>query len=194
MAETTVFQPRNMGVAKIAARFARHFVSSTPLNLKSWIRPCIDYTTYLHSPNYECGESTLCQYGPLFYILSEIIPVTGIFLTILFFNINLTSGALYSFIFYSQIVNNHYSDTLYQSYNGPLNYFLNAFKIFYGIIFDLDIFEINQLSFCLFKNATILDLMLIKYLTTLYALFLIIVTILVLRFYSFYCCMHQTLS
>ena len=39
MAETTVFQPRNMGVAKIAAR---HFVSSTPLNLKSWIRPCVD--------------------------------------------------------------------------------------------------------------------------------------------------------
>ena len=149
---------------------------------------CInDYTTYLHSPKYQCGETTLCQYGPLFYILSEIIPVTGIFLTILFFNINLTSGALYSFIFYSQIVNNHYSDTLYQLYNGPLNYFFNAFKIVYGI-FDLDIFEIDQLSFCLFKNATILDLMLIKYLTTLYALFLIIVTILVLRFYSFYCC------
>ena len=149
---------------------------------------CInDYTTYLHSPNYQCGESTLCQYGPLFYILSEIIPVTGIFLVILFFNISLTSGALYSFIFYSQIVNNHYGNTLYQSYNGPLIYFFNAFKIVYGI-FDLDIFEIDQLSFCLFKNATILDLMLIKYLTTLYALFLIIVTILVLRFYSFYCC------
>ena len=149
---------------------------------------CIsDYTTYLHSPSYQCGESTLCQYGPLFYILSEIIPVTGIFLVILFFNINLTSGALYSFIFYSQTVNNHYGNTLYQSYNGPLIYFFNAFKIVYGI-FDLEIFEIDQLSFCLFKNATILDLMLIKYLTTLYALFLIIVTILVLRFYSFYCC------
>ena len=38
-AETTIFQPRNVGVAKIAARFARHFVSSTLLNLKSWIRP-----------------------------------------------------------------------------------------------------------------------------------------------------------
>ena len=144
---------------------------------------CItDYTTYLHSPSYQCGESTHCHYGPLFYILSEIIPVTGIFLVILFFNINLTSGALYSFIFYSQIVN----DTIYQSTNGILSYLFNAFKIVYGL-FDLDILEIDHLSFCLFKNANIMDLMLIKYLTTLYALFLIIVTILVLKFNSFPC-------
>ena len=145
------------------------------------------YTTYLHSPSYHCGESTHCQYGPLLYIVSEIIPVTGIFLVILFFNINLTSGALYSFIFYSQVVNNHYRNTVYQSYNGPLMYFYHAFKMIYGI-FDLETFEINQLSFCLFKDATIMDLMLIKYLTTLYALLLIIITILVLKFHSFHCC------
>ena len=145
------------------------------------------YTTYLHSPSYHCGESTHCQYGPLLYIVSEIIPITGIFLVILFFNINLTSGALYSFIFYSQIVNNHYGNTIYQSYNGPLIYLFHAFKIIYGI-FDLEIFEIDQLSFCLFKDATIMDLMLIKYLTTLYALLLIIITILVLKFNSFHCC------
>ena len=145
------------------------------------------YTTYLHSPSYHCGESTHCQYGPLLYIISEIIPVTGIFLVILFFNINLTSGALYSFIFYSQVVNSHYGNTIYQSYNGPLMYLFHAFKIIYGI-FDLEIFEIDQLSFCLFKDATIMDLMLIKYLTTLYALLLIIITILVLKFNSFHCC------
>ena len=41
MAEKTVFQlQKKMGVAKIMARFMRHFVPSTPLNLKSWIRPC----------------------------------------------------------------------------------------------------------------------------------------------------------
>ena len=145
------------------------------------------YTTYLHSPSYHCGESTHCQYGPLLYIVSEIIPVTGIFLVILFFNINLTSGALYSFIFYSQVVNNHYCNTVYQSYNGPLMYFFHALKMIYGI-FDLETFEIDQLSFCLFKDATIMDLMLIKYLTTLYALLLIIITILVLKFHSFHCC------
>ena len=149
---------------------------------------CINgYTSYLHSPSYHCGESTHCQYGPLLYIVSEIIPVTGIFLVILFFNINLTSGALYSFIFYSQIVNNHYGNAIYQSYNGPLIYLFHAFKIIYGI-FDLEIFEIDQLSFCLFKDSTIMDLMLIKYLTTLYALLLIIITILVLKFNSFHCC------
>ena len=145
------------------------------------------YTTFFHSPTYQCGESTLCQYGPLFYILSEIIPVTGIFLTILFFNINLTSGALYSFIFFAQIVVNHYGNTLYQSYSPPLMYIFSVVRMIYGI-FDLDILEIDQFSFCLFENATIMDLMLVKYLTTLYALFLIIVTILILRFNVFYSC------
>ena len=147
---------------------------------------CItDYTTYFHSPSYHCGESTHCQYGPLFYILSEIIPVTVIFLVILLFNVNLTSGTLYSFIFYSQIVSNHY--TQYQPYNDTLKYFFSTFKIVYGI-FDLSVFEVDELSFCLFKNATVMDLMLIKYLTTLYALLLIIVTILVLRANSLYFC------
>ena len=147
---------------------------------------CItDYTTYHHSPSYHCGESTHCQYGPLLYVLSEIIPVTVIFLVILLFNINLTSGALYSFIFYSQIVSNHY--TQYQPYNDTLKYFFSTFKIVYGI-FDLSVFEVDELSFCLFKNATVMDLMLIKYLTTLYALLLIIVTILVLRANSLYFC------
>ena len=145
------------------------------------------YTTFFHSPTYQCGESTLCQYGPLFYILSEIIPVTGIFLVILFFNINLTSGALYSFIFFAQIVVNHYGNALYQSYSPPVKFVYSVVRVIYGI-FDLDILEIDQLSFCLFENATIMDLMLVKYLTTLYALFLIIVTILILRFNVFYSC------
>ena len=143
------------------------------------------YTTYHHSPSYHCGESTHCQYGPLLYVLSEIIPVTVIFLVILLFNINLTSGALYSFIFYSQIVSNHY--TQYQPHNDTLKYFFSTFKIVYGI-FDLSVFEVDELSFCLFKSATVMDLMLIKYLTTLYALLLIIVTILVLRANSLYFC------
>ena len=140
------------------------------------------YSTYLHSPNYLCGESTHCIYGPLLYIVSEIIPVTAIFLLILFLNINLTSGSVYSFIFFSQIVNNFFN----QSHTGVLMYLFNIVKIVYGV-FDLDILEINQLSFCLFKNSTIMDLMLIKYMTTLYALFLIIITILVMRFSCYSC-------
>ena len=42
MAEKTIFQPQKMGMAKIAGHSMRHFVPSTPLNLKSWICPCND--------------------------------------------------------------------------------------------------------------------------------------------------------
>uniref|UniRef100_A0A1X7VTX6 Right handed beta helix domain-containing protein n=1 Tax=Amphimedon queenslandica TaxID=400682 RepID=A0A1X7VTX6_AMPQE len=151
---------------------------------------CItSYTVYFHSSSYHCGESTHCQYGPLLYVLFEIIPVTCIFLIILFFNINLTSGGLYSFIFYSQILNNQCNNSLNIAYNDSMNYLFTAFKIFYGF-FDLEILEIHHLSFCLFKDATIMDLLLIKYLTTLYAFLLIIATILVLKFNSIYCCIR----
>ena len=49
MAEKTVFQSqKKMGVSKIAARGARHFVPTTPLNLKSWIRLCEDAVSRVH--------------------------------------------------------------------------------------------------------------------------------------------------
>ena len=53
---------------------------------------------------YTCGDITYCQYGIPIYIATEILPVTIIFLVILLFNISLTSGALYSFVFYAQIL------------------------------------------------------------------------------------------
>ena len=47
-----------MGVAKIAAHFARHFLPSTALNLKSWIRPC--YTSEFYE---KANEVLLLEYG-----------------------------------------------------------------------------------------------------------------------------------
>ena len=61
-------------------------------------------SVYYHSDNFTCGDTTSCQYGILIYIASELLPVTIIFLIILLFNISLTSGAVYSFVFYVQIL------------------------------------------------------------------------------------------
>ena len=61
-------------------------------------------SVYYHSDNFTCGDNTRCQYGIPIYIASELLPVTIIFLVILLFNISLTSGAVYSFVFYVQIL------------------------------------------------------------------------------------------
>ena len=65
-----------------------------------------DFTLVYHSRILECRHKSLvdCSYGVPLYIISELLPVTVLFLVILIFNIKLTSGALYSFVFYAQML------------------------------------------------------------------------------------------
>ena len=151
---------------------------------------CIDnYTVYYHSPYYSCKEETsLCTYGIVFYILSELLPVTVLFLIILIFNIHLTSGALYSFIFYAQVLDTLYVDAFGAlHFNSPFSKLLNVYKVIYGI-FDFNMLIAEKLSFCIYKNLTVLDLFLFQYSTIIYALLLILITIVILKVNSLYTC------
>ena len=151
---------------------------------------CIEnYTVYYHSPYYSCKEETsLCTYGIVFYILSELLPVTVLFLIILIFNIHLTSGALYSFIFYAQALDTLYVDAFRAlHFNSSFSKLLNAYKVIYGI-FDFNMLISEKLSFCIYQNINMLDLFLFQYLTIIYALLLIFITIFILKVNSLYTC------
>uniref|UniRef100_A0A1X7UE12 Uncharacterized protein n=1 Tax=Amphimedon queenslandica TaxID=400682 RepID=A0A1X7UE12_AMPQE len=54
--------------------------------------------------------------------------------------------------------------------------------------FDFDVFENDNISFCVMPKATVLDMLILKYVSTFYAFFLIIATIVVLKLNSFYAC------
>ena len=58
------------------------------------------YNVYYHSPQLYCykEEPVSCKLGWLFYILSELIPVTSVFGLVLLFKVNLTSGGPNGFI------------------------------------------------------------------------------------------------
>ena len=147
------------------------------------------YVPYYHSPSYKCGEKSRCQYGILLYILTEILPVTALFLLILLLNLHITSGAVYTFIFYAQML-----DALFINCFGAIkidNKIISAVAAIYRILYGVANFNIlnnNLLSFCIVNNATVMDLFLFKYLTTLYALFLILTTIIILKVNSLYTC------
>lgn len=146
------------------------------------------FTTYYHSPDYICGSASSCQFGALYFILSEILPVTAIFLFIALFNVNLSHGAFYSFILYSQILNNMFVSAYpIVPFGKPLRIIMDFYKVFYGI-FSFDILELDVISYCVTPNASVLDMLLFKYFTTFYALCLIITTALVLKFNSLYSC------
>ena len=57
------------------------------------------YSVYYHSPTVRCGDNSQCALGPLFYVLSELLPITFLFISILWLDISLTSGTAYSIIF-----------------------------------------------------------------------------------------------
>ena len=149
---------------------------------------CVQNTSvYYHSSNFTCGNTTSCQYGIPIYIASELIPVTIIFLIILLFNISLTSGAVYSFIFYVQIISllNVTAFGTIRITNQITKQIVDIFEIIIGILaFDIRIGG----EFCIFQTDTIMNILMIKYATLVYAFFLVIATILIMRVHSCYSC------
>ena len=137
------------------------------------------YTTYFHSPTYQCRrvDTTLCKLGWLFYIVSELVPVTVVFITVIVLDINFTSGAVNGFILFSQLLYSFNIDA-----SGLITFphwiaiLMDGYGLFYGF-FSLDFFETEGLSFCLFSNASALDILTFKYITIVYALLLVILVI-----------------
>ena len=125
-----------------------------------------------HSASFTCGSNSSCQYGIPLYIASELLPVTVIFLVILLFNISLTSGALYSFVFYAQTLS-ALNTTAFGIVivNGHLHVFMQALQFVYGF-FNMEILNQESLSFCVVPTKSIMVLYMFKYATLLYAFFL----------------------
>ena len=142
-----------------------------------------NYTVHFHSPNFECKEitETLCKVGWLFYLLSELVPVTLLFVVILAFHISFTSGAVNGFILFTQLL-----DTMVIDASGviklpeSIKVLTHIYEVTYGF-FNLEFFSVNPLSFCIWRNATVLDVIAFKYVTVAYALFLTTVVIVFIR-------------
>ncbi len=129
------------------------------------------YSTRYHSRNLSCGPSDLCHLGMLFYFLSEIIPMVIICVATVVFNFSFTSGAMVSFVFYNQYLNQ-----LTIHMGRVFSILRMPYRIFYGL-FNFDFFNIEQLSFCLWRKAQILDVIAMKYVTIAIAFGLILCVI-----------------
>ena len=136
------------------------------------------YSVHFHSPKYQCKQTYphLCKLGWLFYIISEIVPVTVVFISVIVLNISFTSGRVNGFILFSQILLSLNIDG-----SGLINFpnqraITEGYQFLYGFL-NLDFFAIDSLSFCLWKKATALDMLAFKYITIIHALSLVILVI-----------------
>ena len=138
-------------------------------------------TVYFHSWKYFCGRENICFLGWFFYLVSELLPLTLIFVLILVLNVTFTSGHLSSFVLFAQIL-----DSLRTDISGLVVY-PESIKVtrtlftFCYQFFNLNFFALESLSFCLWKNANVLDIVLMKYATVGFALVLVFLTIFVVR-------------
>ena len=121
------------------------------------------------------------QCGMALYLLSEILTLVLLFAIIIIFNISFTNGNVNCFIFYAQIL-----DVVDIDAKGSIE-FVPSIKILQYIpkciyrILSLDFFTLEQLSFCLWKGATAIYMMIMKYVTVGIALVLVLMTILLCR-------------
>lgn len=143
---------------------------------------CIaNHSVYYHSTLYECGKEAYCKYGIIFYLLSEVVPLTIVFTVIIMLNISFTNGAVNGFILYAQIFDsfiiNFYAIEDLPNYIDPLT---KAYKAIFTMS-NMNYFSIDQLSFCLWKGATSLDIIAWKYVTIVYGFCLILVTVFLLN-------------
>ena len=134
---------------------------------------CIEgYSTLYNSPVLTCHNTTTahCAYGIPLYIVSELLPVTIIFIIILVFNISLTSGALYSFVLYAQLLDFLYIGS-FEGLSSSETSLTKVVKIIHMVYstFNLKTFYGEIFSFCLISNANAMDTYLFQYGTILYA-------------------------
>ena len=141
---------------------------------------CSDgYSVYFHSNTRQCGENKLCDLGFIFYVLSELLPITVIFVTIIWLDISLTSGTAYSVIFMVQMI-----QAMNVSVNGAVIFYPQLLRDFYVVAYNslnLDIFDIDEMSFCLWKGTGTLDVIVMKYVSVLFAILLVFLLIFLLN-------------
>ena len=140
-----------------------------------------NHSVFFHSRRFNCHECGY-KYGIVFYILSELAPVTLVFLYIISFNVHLTSGTWNSVILYAQIIDCFQVNSLqlFELPHGLLE-LTSIYQFIYGW-FNFDFLKLDDyLSFCIWDGMTVLDTLAFKYVTTGFAVLLLILFILCFR-------------
>ena len=132
----------------------------------------INTSVFFNSYHPKCQQNHNCAFGPLFYIVCELLPISIVFIVIILADISLTSGVAYNAFFLAQIIN-----TVSFVANGSSN-----FRPFYYIDFVYGIVDLSfKFQFCFWSGANALQMKAMKYVSLLYAMGLVVVTITVVN-------------
>ena len=141
------------------------------------------YSRYHNSWKHRCGSERLCYLGWLFYILSDLLPLTIFFIVVvLALNISFTTGNANCFVLYGQLLGSlafNGNDSIQFS---PVANLIQGIVTFPYNSFNMNFFALESLSFCLWKSASFLESMMMNYVTVGFALALVFLTIIVAKY------------
>ena len=148
---------------------------------------CIpNHSASYHSYNFHCVKDDMCRYGWLLYITTELLPLTLLFIVVIFFDISFTTGTASGFIFFAQIIDSFVINAHGNIWLNPVVYrFSKAYQLMYRS-FNFDFFSNEFFSFCLIKGASALDMLAFKYVTILYAFVMIFGLVFLLNYCNAY--------
>ena len=142
-------------------------------------------TTSIGFQYFECTECAGVWYGIPLFLFLEIFPLTVLYLVILLFQINITSGSITCFIFYSQLVviamdrvfggdDLQVNDVIYAT-NEHSKWFFSVTLTFYDV-WNLRFFRNVLPSFCISSSLKPIHISFLDYISVFYPLCLIFLT------------------
>jgi hypothetical protein len=145
-------------------------------------------TTSLGFQYFECSKCAGAWYGVPLFLFLEMFPLTVLYLVILLFQVNITSGSITCFILYSQLVviafdrvfgSGDYpqvSDIIYVSSDHAISkWFYNIIMTFYDV-WNLRFFRNVLPSFCIISGLKPIHISFLDYLSVFYPVCLIFLT------------------
>jgi predicted outer membrane repeat protein len=123
------------------------------------------YSVYAHSAKLHCGKCPHGAVGILAYLASEIVPLFLLFVGIMAMKIKITSGFAQSFLLFAQtfFLINHAPSLRPLSDTSSVLLRIHTFIIGF---FNLSFFYVDEMSFCLWRGATALDIVAFRYVST----------------------------
>ena len=136
----------------------------------------------------KCTQSEV-KYNWIFYILSEMFPVTIFFFIVIFFHISVTRGSANSFVFFAQLLTTTFDisgdgTVPVYSITSSAGKLQSAYEVLYDI-WNLNFFSSILPEFCLGTNLNTLTVLSLRYILALYSFVLIVVFYCVVRLYEY---------
>ena len=154
-----------------------------PMNRKGIVcSECIDgYGPSVTSLQFQCSTCSSVWYGVLIYLLIEVVPVTIFFITVLLFQLNLTTAPMFGFILYSNsiiiLTNTH------PILSNEAQIYRKVITLLYGI-WTLDFFRFAIPPYCVSPKLTSIHIIYLQSVSTFFPYVLIAITWLLINLHS----------